>query len=76
MLVGVAAAQDQHLGDVHSSVRNLLNISKAINSELDAQDGMLNELKTKMDETHDGIEKTDQRTQDHLKSKGGRCCIQ
>lgn len=60
---------------MHASVRNMLKISKAINGELTEQDEMLGQLKNDLDKTHDGIERTEQRTEAHL-SKSKRCSIQ
>jgi len=57
------------------SVRGLLEISKGINSELDAQDEYLTNMKRDLDGTRDNVERTEERTQNHIKNSG-RCCMQ
>jgi len=71
---GTMEAQDRDMEAIHGSVKGLLDIAKQINGELDAQDGMLNQMKQDLDKTHAGIQRTEQRTQEVTK-KNKRCAV-
>jgi t-SNARE complex subunit (syntaxin) len=71
----LSSDQDRDLERVSASVRGLLDISRGIHAELDAQDEMLGAMKRDLDSTHADIESTEQRTQEAVKNSR-RCCLQ